>query len=481
MNNQNTTKVAEGSSEVLPPQTSKLGIIWMCLIDKTVFRLWRFFMQAWDIGCKEPRKVIHGLKVGIALSVVSLFYYMRPLYDGVGGTAMWAVLTVVIVFEYTVGATISKCLNRIMGTFLAGFLALGIHWFASKLGAKMEAVIAGTSVFLLVSAATFSRFIPSVKKRFEYGTMIFILTFSLVSISGYRVEELFTLAHRRVSTIIIGTSLCTLSTMLIFPVWAGEELHLLITSNLDKLANSLDCCVAEYFDDCGETSKSSQESAKSVAACRSVLNSKNTEDTMANFARWEPAHGQFNFQHPWKQYLKIGASIRACACCIETLHSCINQETKGSETVKKALSEACKELGSRTSSILRELASEIKTGSTFPRVDILIQEKDSAIQELQERLKSISVSVIPRPPSSAGTKLFQNEEEKDSDLAPAASCNAAAIPLAEAIPVVAFASLTMEVAMRIEGVVTQVKELARLAKFKAGDSEMPKQNQCSNV
>lgn len=110
-------------------------------------------------------------------------------------------------------------------------------------------------------------------------------------------------------------------------------------------------------------------------------------------------------------------------------------------------------------------------------MDILIQEKDSAIQEIQERLKSISVSVTPRPASS-GTKLFENEEE-DLVLA-AASCNTA-IPLAEAIPVVAFASLTMEIAVRIEGVVSEVEELARLAKFKAGDSEMPKENQCSNV
>jgi hypothetical protein len=46
---------------------------------------------------------VHGLKVGLALTLVSVFYYSRPLYDGVGGAAMWAVLTVVVVFEYTVG------------------------------------------------------------------------------------------------------------------------------------------------------------------------------------------------------------------------------------------------------------------------------------------------------------------------------------------------------------------------------------------
>lgn len=63
----------------------------------------QFVARAWDMGAAEPKKLIHGLKVGMALSLVSLFYYMRPLYEGVGGNAMWAIMTVVVVFEYTVG------------------------------------------------------------------------------------------------------------------------------------------------------------------------------------------------------------------------------------------------------------------------------------------------------------------------------------------------------------------------------------------
>lgn len=58
------------------------------------------------IGEDDPRRVIHSLKVGIALTLVSLFYYSRPLYDGFGVAGMWAVLTVVVVFEFTVGKLI---------------------------------------------------------------------------------------------------------------------------------------------------------------------------------------------------------------------------------------------------------------------------------------------------------------------------------------------------------------------------------------
>ena len=78
------------------------------------------------------------------------------------------------------------------------------------------------------------------KARFDYGAMIFILTFSFVSVSGYRVDKLIMLAHTRASTIAIGTSLCILIGMLFWPVWAGDQLHCQTISNLQKLASSLE-------------------------------------------------------------------------------------------------------------------------------------------------------------------------------------------------------------------------------------------------
>ncbi|XP_059645383.1 aluminum-activated malate transporter 10-like [Cornus florida] len=470
-------RVGNGSSETLAPESSGIASkAWhgfQGLIVGLAMRVWRFIKKAWDLGVDEPRKVIHCLKVGMALTVVSLFYYMRPLYDGVGGNAMWAVMTVVVVFEYTVGATICKCLNRASGTFLAGALAVGVHWLASQSGEKIAPIIVGVSVFLLASAATFSRFIPVVKARFDYGAMIFILTFSLVTVSGYRVEKLIDLAHQRLSTIIVGISICIVIIMLIRPIWAGEELYLLIICNMDKLANSLDGCVAEYFSDSEGTTNSKEGCDKKLQGYKCVLNSKATEDSMAGFARWEPAHGRFNFQHPWKQYLKIGASMRNCAYCIEALNSCINSENQAPELIKKHLSGVCLRVGTNSSSVIKELAINIKSMRKSSTIDFAIDEMNSAVQELQNYLKSLPGILISPPPDSEA-KTPENEKGES------VLSTTTMIPLLEFIPVVTFASLLIEVVARIGGLVDEVEELGKLAEYKPAADEKPKQNQPNN-
>ncbi|KAF2298040.1 hypothetical protein GH714_007572 [Hevea brasiliensis] len=358
-----------------------------------------------------------GLK-GTALTVVSLFYYLRPLYEGFGGNAMWAIMTVVVVFENTVGATIYKSLNRVSGTSLAGLLAFSVHWVAS-------------------SAATFSRFIPSVKQNFDYGAMIFILTFSLVAVSGYRVEKLFELAHERLSTIIIGISSCFLVSMLICPIWAGQELF---TEEFP-----ISGCVAEYF--------SPDDSNKNLLAYKCVLSSKASEESMANFARWEPPHGCFSFKHPWKQYPKIGAAMRNCAYCIEALSSCIDSETQAPEFIKKQLSTACQRVSSNSSSVITELAETIKSMKRSCNIDFLVEEMNSAVEELQQALKSLSKLSIP-------------PESKNITETPTSAAMDTKVPLMEVMPVVTFASLLIEISSRIKGIVKAVEQLANVAEFK---------------
>ncbi|XP_022721831.1 aluminum-activated malate transporter 10-like [Durio zibethinus] len=460
-------RVADGSSEVLVPATGFARKTWRVikgLISGLALKVWMFLKRAWAIAANDPRKVIHCIKVGLALTIVSLFYFMRPLYDGVGRNAMWAVMTVVVVFEPTVGETLYKCMNRVCGTFLAGFLAVGVHWFASRSGERFEPLVMGASVFLLASAATFSRLNPSAKSLFDYGAMIFILTFSFVAVSGYRVHKLFDLAHQRISTIIIGTSLCILVIMLVCPIWSGQELHSLIVHNMDKLADSLDVCATRYFNHSGECTNSNEEADKKLQGYKCVLSSKATEESMANFGRWEPSHGQFNFRHPWKQYLKIGASMRCCAYCIEALSSCINSENKAAESIKKHLSSSCLKVSSSSSSAIRELAETVKTMKKSSIVDLLVGEMNSAVQELQNDLKSLSYLLNPST----------TPEKKKLETACIEATTT--VPLMEFIPVVTLASILIEIAVRIEAVVDAVEELAKSAEFRIDDDDKSKQS-----
>ncbi|XP_077234425.1 aluminum-activated malate transporter 2-like [Tasmannia lanceolata] len=314
------------------------------------------------IGEDDPRRIIHSFKVGLALSLVSLFYYFRPLYNDFGVAAMWAVLTVVVVFEFSVGATLGKGLNRAFATLLAGTLAVGAHHLASLSGKKGEPIILGAFVFIFAAGATFARFFPRIKARYDYGVVIFILTFSLVAVSGYRVNELVALAHQRLSTIMIGSSVCVFISIFVCPVWAGEDLHRLLALNIELLAIFLEGFPKEYFQkmEIGENVVVSKEKSF-LQGYKAVLNSKTSEETLANFARWEPGHGRFGFRHPWKQYLKIGSLTRQCAYYIEGLNTCINSEKQAPTELRQQIQAGCTKMSSECGKTLSELALAIQT------------------------------------------------------------------------------------------------------------------------
>lgn len=62
----------------------------------------------WNFGKEDPRRVIHALKVGVSLTFVSLLYLMEPFFRGVGKNALWAVMTVVVVLEFSAGGYINN-------------------------------------------------------------------------------------------------------------------------------------------------------------------------------------------------------------------------------------------------------------------------------------------------------------------------------------------------------------------------------------
>ncbi|KAI5667001.1 hypothetical protein M9H77_16854 [Catharanthus roseus] len=393
--------------------------------------------QTRKVGEDDPRRVIHSLKVGLALTLVSLFYYFQPLYHSFGVSAMWAVMTVVVVFEFSVGATIGKGLNRGLATLVACALGLGAQQLASKTGKIGEPIVIGVFVFLQAVASTFLRFFPNVKARYDYGLLIFILTFCLVSISGFRTDEILDLAQKRLSTIFIGASACIMVSILVYPVWAGEDLHNLVANNIEKLGNFLEGFGDEYFKE-SFNSERMNNNKSCLAEYKSVLNSKNTEETLANFARWEPGHGEFLYRHPWKQYLKIGTLIRQCAFRIEALNGYLNSEIKATQEINETIKMPCINMSKECGEAMKKLALSIKT-MTRPTISTpnphILTAKNAAL-ELKSLLKSNILEDI---------KLLQ------------------------VIPVAAVASLLTDIVTFVEEIAESINELASLAQFKALD------------
>ncbi|KAJ8620334.1 hypothetical protein MRB53_028863 [Persea americana] len=414
------------------------------LVAQLVENVARVPKKVKKIGKDDPRRIFHSLKVGLALTLVSMFYYLRPLYDGFGVNAMWAVLTVVVVFEYTVGATFSKGLNRIFATMLAGALAVGARQLASFSGERGEPIILGVFVFLIAAASTFARFFPGIKARYDYGVVIFILTFSLVAVSGYRVDELIKLAHQRLSTIILGSCTCLFISVCVYPVWAGEDLQKLIANNLEKLAMFLEVHShlilekitgfgEEYLKkEEGESADVAKKDSSFLEAYKSILNSKTSEDSLANFARWEPGHGRFRFRHPWHQYLRIGALARQCACSINALNACTSSKTQIPMEFRQRIQEACRKMSLETGKALANLSLAVRTIEKPTAAAIHILGAKIAAADIKTALKTTSSEMIA---------------------------------LLEILPMATTASLLIEIVGHTEKLMVAINELAHLVKF----------------
>ncbi|KAG2570280.1 aluminum-activated malate transporter 1-like [Panicum virgatum] len=387
-----------------------------------------------QIARDDPRRVAHSLKVGLALTLVSVVYYVTPLFNGFGGSAMWAVLTVVIVMEFTVGATLSKGLNRALATLVASSLVIGAHEVASLVvpSEKAESILLVVFVFFVASAATFSRFIPEIKARFDYGVSIFILTFSLVAVSSCRVEELMPLALQRTTTILAGVAICLCTTILICPVWAGEDLHKLAANNLDKLAEFLEGMETECF---GENARSENLEGKDfLHAYKSVLSSKEKEDSLCTVAKWEPMHGKFRFRHPWSQYQKLGSLCRQCASKMEALASYVviltkSQYPEASPELCLKVRTTCGQMSLHSAWALRELSSAVRSMTT----------PSSANNDLSAAMKVAN---------SCGNELLEDAA------------------LLQVMHIAVVGSLLSDLVMQVNKITESVHNLARLARFK---------------
>ncbi|KAL3644861.1 hypothetical protein CASFOL_010041 [Castilleja foliolosa] len=364
--------------------------------------------------------------------MVSLIYMVNPMFKQVGDDAMWAVMTVVVMFEFYAGAALGKGINRIIGTLVGAVLGCLVAILGGEIGGIAKPITIAASVFIFGGIATYFRQVPRLKLKYDYGFMVFILTLSLVAVSGERADKVVQLARDRIAAIGMGFAVCIFINFFICPIWASNDLHMSTASKFDKLAISIEGCLDEYFKmGCGKENQESDSIVNYTQICKSVFNSKPNDEALANHAKCEPWHGKFGLNYPWDKYLEIGEQLRELASTIFSLKGCIQSPKQPQPIERQILKEPCENFMLTIGWILREL------GESIEKMELC---KSKTL--INPKLQSVELQLCPRLSSC---KMF----ETDEDLA-----------------IATFNFLLLEIMGKVEILAQKVEELGDAANFR---------------
>ena len=204
---------------------------------------------------------IHSLKYPIrvfgSMAFLSLFCTVPTLREMVRGHGVWLILTGIFVNERFVGSVLHKGLNRGAGTALGCVLAFGGHslfrvldgyglmHYNDYLAVALTGTVTGFVYYMRAAS-----WLPS----FDYGLLVFTLTFDYLLLSGLQAAQHqgweagaeATLA--RLFAIVFSCGVVILFSMFIFPEYAGEYLQDTLSDRLQDIRKTVDDLLQCFVD-----------------------------------------------------------------------------------------------------------------------------------------------------------------------------------------------------------------------------------------
>uniref|UniRef100_J3L3V2 Uncharacterized protein n=1 Tax=Oryza brachyantha TaxID=4533 RepID=J3L3V2_ORYBR len=399
-------------------------------------------------GCR----VAFALKAGIAMLLASLLALAGEPFRLFGTNIVWSILTVGIMFEYTVGASFNRGFNRAVGSTVAGVVAIVVIWVSLRCGSVAEPYVIGLSIFLIGAVTSFVKQLPALAP-YEHGFRVILFTYCLIVVSAYRVREPIAAALDRLYAIAIGAALALLVNVLVFPAWAGEQLHRELVASFAAVADSLHDCVRCYLtgDETIDDGGLSGGSEPSIEKCRATLNASARIDSLA------PDGVREAFRAEIKDAAEQAADL------VRSMGSDVDGMTRSSAERLSLLK------GVHGSAYRLQLALALNS-------QLLVSSgSESEVNEtsgLQERSCSRLRESTRRQRLSWPSREADELEEMEAGGGYAAMVRMRALKSTRALSLATFASLLLEFVARLDHLVDTVDDLSKLAKFREESDPM---------
>ncbi|XP_041997494.1 aluminum-activated malate transporter 9-like [Salvia splendens] len=371
--------------------------------------------NAVEMGRKDPRKVVYALKMGSALALVSLLLFWEMPIKDASQYSIWAILTVVVMFEFSIGATFIKGFNRGLGTFFAGMLAF-LFAGLSVLAGPGEKIVIVISFFIIGCCGSYLRLYPTMVP-YDYGYRVFVLTFCILMVAGNRNRGYVLAILTRLVLIALGACICFTINICVYPIWSGDDLHRLVVNNFNELATSLEGCVNGYLRSVNYERTSSRFMAQASSdqiGYKSVIESASREQTLFGFAIWEPPHGRYRKLHyPWRMYVKTSNAVRHCAYTVMALHGCIMSEIQAPPDKRRVFLSEFQQVSVEGSRVLLELGSKIEKMEKLGAVKNILEQVHEAAEQLQKKIDQRSFLLVNSDSWEVGSHRKDLEELDD--------------------------------------------------------------------